>query len=110
MKAMTASRTWAHSGIKALRGVHWLALLALIAGLAEADALTPGTLEFTGENRFVTAQGTFREWRIVESSVDLQDLPGSSAIIEVDLASVDTGIERRDAPVSYTHLTLPTKA
>jgi len=81
-------------------GVRWLALTALAvltAGLAEADALTPGTLEFTGENRIVTAQGTFREWRIVESSVDLDDLSESFAIVEVDLASVDTGIERRDA-------------
>jgi len=95
--AMARIRSRAHRGVKIFGGMSTLVLLSLATGLADADSLTPGTLEFIGENRIVTAEGTFREWQIVESSFDLEDLPGSSAIVEVNLASVDTGIERRDA-------------
>jgi len=65
---------------------------------AESDRETesPGTLEFVGKNAFATANGMFHDWRVVESSIDPTALSESFAIIEVDLASVDTGSNRRD--------------
>lgn len=62
----------------------------------EAVVSPPGTLEFVGENLIMKAEGTFHEWRVVESSVDMEALENAFARVEVELASVDTGIERRD--------------
>jgi polyisoprenoid-binding protein YceI len=53
-------------------------------------------LEFEGKNFFATAKGTFHEWRILESRIDLEALEDSFAVVEVILGSVDTGIDRRD--------------
>jgi polyisoprenoid-binding protein YceI len=82
--------------------------LALWAGLlggmvfsadAEGDAPSeapPGRIEFVGRNLVATANGTFHRWRVVESRIDLAALDESHAVVEVDLASVDTGNDRRD--------------
>jgi polyisoprenoid-binding protein YceI len=59
-------------------------------------AEVPGTLEFTGKNFFATARGSFHEWRVVESHLDLDRPDESFAVVEVMLASVDTGSDRRD--------------
>ena len=67
-----------------------------VAEDAEAVVSPPGTLEFVGENLIMKAEGTFHEWRVVESSVDMGALENSFALVEVELASLDTGIERRD--------------
>jgi len=69
------------------------ATLAETAPEAEAP---PGTIEFVGKNTFATANGTFHAWRIVERAIDPADPTKSHAIVEIDLASVDTGINRRD--------------
>lgn len=81
-------------------------LLALMLGTwvahsvrAEEDASesrAPGRLEFIGKNLFSTARGSFHEWRVVESHLDFDRLDQSFAVVEVTLASVDTGIDRRD--------------
>lgn len=63
---------------------------------ATAFDAPPGRLEFVGENLFSTANGTFHRWRIVEQAVDPTAIPESFAVVEIDLASVDTGIEQRD--------------
>ena len=51
---------------------------------------------FVGKNLIMKAKGTFHDWRVVESSVDLDVLGDAFAVVEVQLASVDTGIEGRD--------------
>ena len=56
----------------------------------------PGTLEFVGKNMIMKAKGTFHDWRIIESAVDMAALGDAFIVVEVDLASVDTGIEGRD--------------
>lgn len=63
---------------------------------SDAGIDPPGKIEFVGENLFSTANGTFHRWRIVESQFDPAAPQEGFAIVEVDLSSVDTGIERRD--------------
>jgi polyisoprenoid-binding protein YceI len=60
-----------------------------------ADA-TPGTITFVAKNLMSTADGTFHAWRIVEAAIDSADPASGVVEVEVDVASVDTGIERRD--------------
>ena len=62
----------------------------------EATVTSPGTLEFVGKNLIMTAKGTFHEWRIVESSIDMDAIDDAFVLVEVELASLDTGIEGRD--------------
>lgn len=67
------------------------------ANHADADeAELPGTIEFVGRNTFATADGVFHTWRLVSHTVDPLDLESAQATVEVDLASVDTGVNRRD--------------
>jgi len=75
-----------------------LVALFLSGGVLSASepALPPGQIEFVGRNAFATADGTFHTWRVVERSIDVDDPRESWAVVEIDLASVDTGIERRD--------------
>jgi len=61
-----------------------------------SDAGPPGTLEFVGKNLIMKANGVFHDWRVVESAVDMAALGEAFAVVEVDLNSVDTGIEKRD--------------
>jgi polyisoprenoid-binding protein YceI len=56
----------------------------------------PGTIEFVGKNLIATANGSFHDWKVVDSQIDLDSPEDSFAVVEVQLASVDTGIERRD--------------
>ncbi len=62
----------------------------------ESESSAPGKIEFTGKNLIATAEGTFHEWRVVAFAVDPERLEQSWALVEIDLASVDTGIKRRD--------------
>lgn len=70
----------------------------LLPGAApcEEDA-PPGAIRFTARNLFSTAKGEFQRWHIQRASVDEQSPERSVVEVVVDLASVDTGIERRDA-------------
>lgn len=69
---------------------------------AEAISAAPvasaagGRIEFVGRNIFGRAEGTFSEWRVAERVVDLANPAASSVVVEVDLASVDTGNADRD--------------
>lgn len=89
------------------RTLRWAAALALAIGLiaplasfAEGEtASPPGKIEFVGHNLFGDADGTFHSWRVVEHN--LSEATGGSlgeleVVVEVDLASVDTGTEGRD--------------
>lgn len=51
---------------------------------------------FVGHNLFGDAEGVFHAWRIVEHALDLADPGAAIVVVEVDLASVDTGSEGRD--------------
>lgn len=73
------------------------ALSATVAAeSAETSPAPPGTLNFVGKNLLMKAKGTFHDWRVVESSVDMDAIEDAFVVVEVSLASVDTGIERRD--------------
>jgi len=74
----------------------WLMGSSGAGEVAPVAAGPPGAIRFIGKNAFATANGLFHDWRLVESHVDLTDLPSSHATVVVDLSSVDTGIKRRD--------------
>jgi len=63
---------------------------------AEGDAAPPGSLEFVGRNSLMTANGIFHRWRFLRVEVDREHPERSVVEVEVDVASLDTGIERRD--------------
>jgi len=77
--------------------------LSLLLGLEPADGVAsgeaiapPGAIHFVGENAVATANGTFHSWRVTASQLDLDNLASSFVEIEIDVASLDTGIQRRD--------------
>lgn len=77
----------------------WLALglaLALADAAAAQPEAPPGSIAFTAENRFSTARGTFAKWRVTRAEVDPAAPSAGVVEVEVDVASLDTGIERRD--------------
>jgi len=94
--SIRSRRPWA--GTLALAA--WVGLLVFARPVvAEEDAIVdspPGRLEFVGRNLLAKAKGVFHEWRIVESSIDLEAIEESFIVVEVALDSVDTGIKRRD--------------
>jgi len=75
-------------------------VLAIVLGSAgvglcdEAD-LDPG-IRFTARNLVSTADGSFHEWRVTAMDADLGDPASGWVEVAIDLASVDTGSERRD--------------
>ncbi len=79
-----------------------VALLAVVLPIRQAPAdpdwpvPTDSRIEFVGTNLFSTAEGVFHRWRIVEASVQPSRPSESFVEVEVDVASLDTGIERRD--------------
>jgi len=56
----------------------------------------PGSIEFVGRNMLVKAQGTFHRWSFRRVEVDRQHPERSVVEVEIDISSIDTGIERRD--------------
>ncbi len=56
----------------------------------------PGEIRFTASNLIATARGRFRSWRISRAEINDQDPRRSLVFVEVDIASIDTGIGRRD--------------
>ena len=73
----------------------WALALTSIAPALAADP--PGAITFVAQNKVATANGTFREWRIVEANVDETNPSASRIVLEIDLASIDTGNTKRDA-------------
>lgn len=63
---------------------------------ADATAGFRGTVGFTGHNVFGDAHGVFHTWRVVEHTVDPARPEALAAVVEVELASVDTGNADRD--------------
>ncbi len=73
---------------------------ALVIGTAWAEAIPDAPdgsrIGFIGENLIATADGTFHRWRFVSIDADPSALGRGRVEVEIDLASLDTGIERRD--------------
>jgi polyisoprenoid-binding protein YceI len=63
---------------------------------AQGVRTAPGILEFVGRNRLATARGTFHRWSFRRIEIDRAQPERSVIEIEVDIASIDTGIEGRD--------------
>jgi len=77
----------------------WLALglaLAVADTAATEPDAPPGSITFVAENTFSTAHGSFRSWRVVRAQIDPATPREGSVEVEVDVASLDTGIQRRD--------------
>jgi polyisoprenoid-binding protein YceI len=74
-----------------------LALLCVLAIAAVAgEGAPPGSITFEGKNVISTAHGTFKSWRIARAEIDPAQPKSGVVEVEVDVASLDTGIERRD--------------
>lgn len=73
-----------------------LALLVAAAVPAAAFAAPPGAIRFRAGNLITTADGEFRDWRIVRAVVDEEKPENSRIELEVVVTSLATGIDRRD--------------
>jgi polyisoprenoid-binding protein YceI len=73
-----------------------LSLLLAATALAADEGTPPGSITFEAENTFSTAHGRFRKWRVVRAEVDPAAPKQGVVEVEVDVASLETGIERRD--------------
>jgi polyisoprenoid-binding protein YceI len=62
---------------------------------ASADG-PPGSITFVAANLMSTANGVFHDWRIVRAEIDSMHPERGVVEVEVDVASLDTGIEQRD--------------
>jgi polyisoprenoid-binding protein YceI len=72
-------------------------LLLSVAPTAAKDAASPpGSITFVAENKVATANGVFREWKIVEAKIDEANPASSRIELEIDLSSIDTGNTKRD--------------
>ncbi len=71
-------------------------LAAAFAPAVASAEEPPGEIRFRTKNSIVTAKGIFHSWRFSEIKAGGGSLGIESAVVTVDLASVDTGIARRD--------------
>jgi len=76
----------------------WLtiAILAVLFVVPVAADEAPGRIGFVAENLVATANGVFHEWRFVDADLSPDSPVNGSVSIEIDVASLDTGNERRD--------------
>lgn len=79
---------------RALHAALGLLVSAALPGAVAAEP--PGTIRFEARNLLTTAEGEFRDWRIVRSVVDEERPERSRIEVEVAITSLDTGIDRRD--------------
>ena len=80
-----------------------LLALALLAGAAggaagepEAGAAAPGSITFVGRNALLKADGRFLRWRLGRVEIDREHPETGVVEVEVEIASIDTGIGKRD--------------
>lgn len=71
-------------------------LAVLLAYTSFAEAPNSGHIQFVAKNIIATANGTFHDWKVVELNLPDGDFSKASAVIEVDVASLDTDNKRRD--------------
>lgn len=80
----------------ALTGLLFLSNPARLAEEAKKETPPPGKIGFYAENSVAKANGTFKQWKIDKAEFDPANLEGSTVEITVDVASIDTGIAKRD--------------
>jgi polyisoprenoid-binding protein YceI len=84
-----------------LRGCLYAVIACLVAGCASTVPEPPETsdhsLRFVARSGIATVEGRFSNWRVTASKVDLDDLATSFVEVEIDVASIETGNEDRDA-------------
>ena len=73
-----------------------IAILAVLFVVPVAADEAPGRIGFVAKNFVATANGVFREWRVVDADISPDSLENGSVSIEIDVASLDTDNERRD--------------
>jgi polyisoprenoid-binding protein YceI len=73
-----------------------LSLLFAATALSAGEPSPPGSITFEAKNVFSTAHGSFRNWRVVRAQIDPAAPKQGAVEVEVDVASLETGIERRD--------------
>lgn len=73
-----------------------LALLLSVALPVAAAPAAPGEIRFEAGNLLTTAEGEFHDWRILSAVVDEAEPEKSRVELEVSIASLDTGIAKRD--------------
>lgn len=67
------------------------------AGVEEAaESAPPGEIRFVGKNRVATANSVFHRWKVTKAEIDPENIGAGEVVIEIDVASLDTGIPRRD--------------
>lgn len=74
-----------------------ISVLALLFVAPVAADEERGRIGFVAKNMVSTANGVFQRWRVVESDITPDSLENRSISIEIDVASLDTDNERRDA-------------
>lgn len=80
------------------RGLALVCLLALgmLDGSRAEEDVPRDAILFSARNLILTAHGEFHRWQVRRASIDEEHPERSVVEVEVELASVDTGIERRD--------------
>jgi polyisoprenoid-binding protein YceI len=63
---------------------------------AAADDSPPGSIRFRGHVAIGPSEGEFRRWHITDAVIDEEHPERSSVTVVIDLASLDTGIDKRD--------------
>jgi polyisoprenoid-binding protein YceI len=63
---------------------------------AAADDPPPGSIHFRGHVAIGPSEGEFRRWHVTDAVIDEEHPERSSVTVVVDLASLDTGIDKRD--------------
>jgi len=74
-------------------------LASALAGPSAAEppaGQPPGWIRFVGSNLVSTAEGSFGRWRFLRVEIDPEAPERSVVEIEIDVASLETGIELRD--------------
>ena len=66
-----------------------------LSSVASGDE-PPGEIRFEAHNLIMRAHGQFHSWHIARALINEENPAESIVEVVVDLASVDTGIERRD--------------
>jgi polyisoprenoid-binding protein YceI len=87
----------------AIRAVALTALactaVACVSVVPDPPEATSGSLRFVAESGIATVQGRFASWRVADARIDPSDVAGSYVEIEIDVASIETGIDARDEHV-----------
>lgn len=73
-----------------------LCLAACVNAPPESRLANRDAIRFVGRSGIATANGIFHRWRVLEARVDRDDPSASFALIEIDVASLDTDFPRRD--------------